>query len=209
MRRRLRAQWWWRPPFDTPHPTLVCVLPLPSPLPSPTLPPFPPRSYKGIGPTIVSGAPYTGLQMTAYELLQRNVVVHDGSTHTGLGWQLFNGAMAGLVAQTCECIARGRALREGDGSEQRVRAVGVAQAVPRLIPLACPPPTSPRKSPTSPALGHPAVMYPGDTVRRRMQNNGAGGAARIYRNSFHCSALIYRNEGMRGFFKGAWTNTVR
>ena len=28
------------------------------------------RSYKGIGPTMVTGAPYTGIQMTAYELMQ-------------------------------------------------------------------------------------------------------------------------------------------
>ena len=27
-------------------------------------------SYKGIGPTLVSGAPYTGIQMTVYELMQ-------------------------------------------------------------------------------------------------------------------------------------------
>lgn len=52
-------------------------------------------------------------------------------------------------------------------------------------------------------------MYPGDTVRRRMQTNGAGGAPRVYRNSFHCTQAIYKHEGMRGFFKGAWTNTVR
>ena len=52
-------------------------------------------------------------------------------------------------------------------------------------------------------------MYPGDTIRRRMQNNGAGGVPRVYRNSWHCTKVILANEGMRGFFKGAWTNTVR
>jgi hypothetical protein len=102
-----------------------------------------------VGPTIVSGAPYTGIQMTTYELMQRS----SPSGGSDLVWQLANGALAGLMAQT--------------------------------------------------------VTYPGDTVRRRMQNNGAGGAPRVYRNSFHCTAMIFQKEGMRGFFKGAWTNTVR
>ena len=53
------------------------------------------------------------------------------------------------------------------------------------------------------------VTYPGDTVRRRMQNNGAGGAPKTYRHSFHCAAEILKHEGVRGFFKGSWTNTVR
>jgi hypothetical protein len=52
-------------------------------------------------------------------------------------------------------------------------------------------------------------MYPGDTVRRRMQSNGAGGAPRVYRNSFHCTSEVFKNEGVAGFFKGSWTNTVR
>ena len=53
------------------------------------------------------------------------------------------------------------------------------------------------------------ITYPGDTVRRRMQNNGAGGAERVYRNSIHCTRMIFVNEGMAGFFRGALTNTVR
>ena len=51
--------------------------------------------------------------------------------------------------------------------------------------------------------------YPGDTIRRRMQNNGAGGAARTYDNSWHCARVIWRTEGVRGLFKGAYVNTLR
>lgn len=53
------------------------------------------------------------------------------------------------------------------------------------------------------------ITYPGDTIRRRMQNNGAGGAARIYSSSWDCTMQTWRKEGVRGFFRGAWTNTVR
>ena len=109
----------------------------------------PPSSFKGFGPTLVSGAPYTGIQMTSYELLKR--AGPDGGD--GVLWQLTAGAASGLLAQT--------------------------------------------------------VTYPGDTVRRRMQNNGAGGAARVYRNSFHCASEIWVKEGAGGFFRGALTNTVR
>lgn len=101
---------------------------------------------------MVSGAPYTGIQMTSYELMKRSAP-GAGFSGDGVLWQLVAGAVSGLIAQT--------------------------------------------------------ITYPGDTVRRRMQNNGAGGAPRVYRNSFHCTAEIARKEGVRGFFKGAWTNTVR
>jgi len=116
-----------------------------------SLPPLPrfPRRYKGLVPTIISGAPYTGLQMTSYEIFKRNSP--DGGH--GVLWSLLNGSLSGLVAQT--------------------------------------------------------VTYPGDTIRRRMQNNGAGGAERVYRNTWDCTVQTWRKEGVRGFFRGAWTNTVR
>ena len=53
------------------------------------------------------------------------------------------------------------------------------------------------------------ITYPGDTVRRRMQNNGAGGAPRVYTTSLHCTRVIFRDEGVKGFFRGAGTNTIR
>lgn len=72
-------------------------------------------------------------------------------------------------------------------------------------------------------------MYPGDTIRRRMQNNGAGGAEKVYSSTWHCTTVshlqapsntlkhcklslvqvIFKQEGISGFFRGAWTNTIR
>jgi solute carrier family 25 phosphate transporter 23/24/25/41 len=98
---------------------------------------------------MLSGAPYTGIQMTSYEMIKR-LGPENGS---GTLWQMTSGAASGLLAQT--------------------------------------------------------VTYPGDTVRRRMQNNGAGGAARVYNNSFHCARVMWEKEGVRGFFKGAMSNTLR
>ena len=98
---------------------------------------------------MLSGAPYTGIQMTSYEMIKRA----GPGGGDGILWQLVAGAASGLLAQT--------------------------------------------------------VTYPGDTVRRRMQNNGAGGTPRVYRNSFHCTRIMWEKEGAAGFFKGAWSNTLR
>lgn len=53
------------------------------------------------------------------------------------------------------------------------------------------------------------ATYPGDTVRRRMQTNGAGGAARLYNNSWHCFMTIIRNEGVSALFHGCGINAIR
>jgi hypothetical protein len=55
--------------------------------------------YKGLGPTILTGSPYVGLQMTFYEELNRNSPkFQDKFTNSIV--KLFNGALAGIVAQT-------------------------------------------------------------------------------------------------------------
>jgi hypothetical protein len=42
------------------------------------------RSFKGFGPTMLSGAPYTGIQMTTYEVIKRS----GPSNGDGVFWQL-------------------------------------------------------------------------------------------------------------------------
>lgn len=53
------------------------------------------------------------------------------------------------------------------------------------------------------------ITYPGDTIRRRMQTNGIGGAERIYKNDWDCVKVVFRREGIRGFYKGLAANCVR
>ena len=53
------------------------------------------------------------------------------------------------------------------------------------------------------------ITYPGDTIRRRMQTNGMGGAPRLYRHSWDCCVQTVRNEGVRGLFHGLKANVVR
>lgn len=108
--------------------------------------------YKGIGPTILSGAPYVGLQMTFYELFGR-AMPHDERGKVGLKYSLMAGAFAGLIAQT--------------------------------------------------------ITFPGDVIRRRMQTNGAGGAARLYTTSMDCLRKTVSNEGVLALYKGLSTNVVR
>lgn len=55
--------------------------------------------YKGLGPTILTGSPYVGLQMTFYEELNRVSPKRD-SELANQASKLINGALAGIVAQT-------------------------------------------------------------------------------------------------------------
>jgi len=54
------------------------------------------------------------------------------------------------------------------------------------------------------------ISYPFDTVRRRMMmQSGRPVAERIYKNTFHCWGHIYKTEGGKAFFKGAFSNVLR
>lgn len=52
-------------------------------------------------------------------------------------------------------------------------------------------------------------MYPGDTLRRRMQTSGIGGEAKTYTSTWHCARIMVANEGVRGLYRGVWANTVK
>jgi hypothetical protein len=53
------------------------------------------------------------------------------------------------------------------------------------------------------------ITYPGDTVRRRMQTDGAGGRAQQYNGLIHCCRTMLAKEGIAGFFQGLRTNIIR
>jgi len=53
------------------------------------------------------------------------------------------------------------------------------------------------------------IVFPGDTVRKRMQTNGIGGNAPVYKSTLHCFKKIWKNEGARGFYRGLSANIVR
>jgi solute carrier family 25 (adenine nucleotide translocator) protein 4/5/6/31 len=50
--------------------------------------------------------------------------------------------------------------------------------------------------------------YPFDTVRRRLMMQ-AGGDKRVYNGTLDAWGKIYRTEGFKSFFKGAWSNVLR
>ncbi|KAM5303046.1 ADP/ATP translocase 3-like [Glossophaga mutica] len=54
------------------------------------------------------------------------------------------------------------------------------------------------------------ASYPFDTVRRRMMmQSGRKGAEIMYRGTVHCWVKIFKDEGYKAFFKGAWSNVLR
>jgi hypothetical protein len=59
-----------------------------------------PALYKGIVPTFLSGAPYTGLQMSTYEMFKRWLPKPEKGEKPNPVYSLIAGAGAGLVSQT-------------------------------------------------------------------------------------------------------------
>jgi solute carrier family 25 phosphate transporter 23/24/25/41 len=53
------------------------------------------------------------------------------------------------------------------------------------------------------------IVFPFDTLRRRLQANGEGGALRQYSGLLDCAAQTLRKEGVPGFYRGVWANCVR
>jgi hypothetical protein len=53
------------------------------------------------------------------------------------------------------------------------------------------------------------ASFPIDTVRRRMQVQGAHGAPKLYRSARDCAAQLYRAEGPAGFYRGLAANVLR
>ena len=53
------------------------------------------------------------------------------------------------------------------------------------------------------------ITYPGDTVRRRMQTNGMGGAAKHYAGTIDCIKQIVVKEGRAGVFAGYGANLMK
>jgi len=52
------------------------------------------------------------------------------------------------------------------------------------------------------------ISYPFDTVRRRMMMQ-SGRADKMYKNTMDCWGKIYKTEGGKAFFKGAFSNVLR
>lgn len=53
------------------------------------------------------------------------------------------------------------------------------------------------------------ATYPGNTMIKRMQSNGAGGKPKLYANTIDCIRQILAKEGVGGFYRGLWLNVIK
>ncbi|EUT80401.1 hypothetical protein PFAG_05042 [Plasmodium falciparum Santa Lucia] len=53
------------------------------------------------------------------------------------------------------------------------------------------------------------IVFPGDTVRKRMMNNGIDNKNYIYKNTLHCIKNIYYREGIRNFYHGLFPSMLK
>lgn len=77
--------------------------------------------YKGLGTTMLTGAPYVGIQMTCYDRLKKAFASEDKKL--ALHSQLFAGALAGIIAQTITFpgdVIRRRQQIDGSNGSARV-----------------------------------------------------------------------------------------
>lgn len=107
--------------------------------------------FNGYQATLLSGAPYVGLQMSGYEFFKERVPDFGPFLQPILA-PMFAGMCGSIAAQT--------------------------------------------------------ITFPGDTIKRRMQTNGAGGSS-IYSGTWDCCRQIYAQDGLLGFYAGLRANIVR
>ncbi|UKJ88941.2 mitochondrial carrier protein [Theileria orientalis] len=53
------------------------------------------------------------------------------------------------------------------------------------------------------------IVFPGDTVRKRMMNNAISSENRLYRNSVCCMKYIIKNEGILAFYHGLFPSMLK
>lgn len=53
------------------------------------------------------------------------------------------------------------------------------------------------------------ATYPGNTMIKRMQSNGAGGKPKVYASTFDCIRKIMGKEGVGGFYRGLGLNVIK
>eukprot|EP00386_Alphamonas_edax_P007698 GDKI01025580.1.p1 GENE.GDKI01025580.1~~GDKI01025580.1.p1 ORF type:complete len:389 (-),score=69.61 GDKI01025580.1:23-1189(-) len=140
--------------------------------------------WKGITPTLLTGVPYVMLQMTFFELYQREmrkILAYVREHPAGLP-----GGVMSLVSSDTYSI--GRVSSHVHASEVKPSKLDVFLSSSVAGSLA--------------ALTAQTIVFPGDTVRKRMMANGADGSDRVYKSMRDCFRQIYRKEGVRVFYHG-------
>ncbi|ORM41377.1 Mitochondrial substrate carrier family protein A [Babesia sp. Xinjiang] len=54
-----------------------------------------------------------------------------------------------------------------------------------------------------------SIVFPGDTVRKRMMNNAISNDYQLYRSSRHCVKTIFRCEGISAFYHGMFPSLLK
>eukprot|EP01059_Diplonema_ambulator_P017072 TRINITY_DN2906_c2_g1_i1.p1 TRINITY_DN2906_c2_g1~~TRINITY_DN2906_c2_g1_i1.p1 ORF type:complete len:325 (+),score=24.90 TRINITY_DN2906_c2_g1_i1:32-976(+) len=108
--------------------------------------------YRGLTVGLATGAPFVGVEMSTYELLQRRIPAEATGTER-IPYHFAYGSMAGVLTQT--------------------------------------------------------ILYPLDTIWRRMMSDGIFLTERRYTSSWHCIATTLQSEGIQGLFAGVGANATR
>ena len=140
--------------------------------------------YRGIVPTSMGAVPYEGIKFGVFDLLRSLWIASSES-------EVSSSPEDGLDATFA------------DDERMRGRRAGAEAKLPMVAKLTCG---------ALAGIAGGAIMYPNDTVRRRMQVAGAMRGSegdRVFTGPLDCARDTYRRGGVRRFYRGIGPYLVR
>ena len=148
------------------------------------------RTRLSLGPALLAGVKYNGIIDCMRQTIRQEGV---GALYKGIGPTYLSGGPYVGLQMTFYDLYKNWLVPTGTTSDDSMaKIVGVNMLAGALAGITA-----------------QSITYPGDTLRRRMQSNGMGGAKRQYDTSLGCVKSILKHEGVVGFYRGLAINAIR
>jgi len=141
--------------------------------------------YKGIKPTLFGALPYEGLKFGCYEYVKRAAAA-PAPLYCMLPLHTTTNSLAHLPSLIRYFKSKLPQDKDGNVHPRHMMLAGAGAAT----------------------VAH-LVTYPVDTVRRRMQLDGLGGAVRLYTGALNCAQTVAATEGVGALYRGIGVTVLR
>ncbi|OII77059.1 carrier protein [Cryptosporidium andersoni] len=163
--------------------------------------------YKGIIPTVLTGTPYVAIQLTSFELYKRLLIklycnisnslstsFRSHTIYTGTDYHLPNDSSYSLSYNNMGNCINKYSIDYSSKLEKSLRITS-SYSVPFVVMISS-------ISGILSSITSLFLIFPGDTIKKRMMTNGIDGSKKLYTNSIDCIRKIYKKEGIRSFYYG-------
>ncbi|KAL7068247.1 putative carrier protein [Cryptosporidium serpentis] len=164
--------------------------------------------YKGIIPTVLTGTPYVAIQLTSFELYKRLLIklccnisnslstsFRSHTIYTGTDYDLPNDSSYSVSYNNMENCINKSSIDHSSKLEKSLRITSSPYSVPFVVMISS-------ISGILSSITSLFLIFPGDTIKKRMMTNGIDGSKKLYTNSIDCIRKIYKKEGIRSFYYG-------